>query len=309
MAGKRSLALAFNHLSNKHAIKIVTPTFIPPDSKDASHYSLMACPTLYPGNVVRGQLTADAGNSLPIRIAPFIAYYGNNDELCYHRGSLLILPPGAAQDFQWKIEELNGAPIAQFGLEVPRDSAPNGRLYLDYVDWSGTPTTVFGRPPASGKMWLRAWIDAFDQVGTRWPSAFHLSQNSGTGLFIQGSRDWQNYSVRAAIVSDPAKSFGLAARVQGLTRYYALILGPNQILRLIRNYDSLVVLTEAPYDWNWSQRYDFALQVVGTNITGSINGTELIRYRDSDSPLLDGGIALVCEEGLIMADEVRVSAE
>jgi hypothetical protein len=34
----------------------------------------------------------------------------------------------------------------------------------------------------------------------------------------------------------------------------------------------------------------------------------LIRYDDDKSALLDGGIALVCEEGLIMTDEVKVIA-
>ena len=76
--------------------------------------------------------------------------------------------------------------------------------------------------------WLRAWVNAVDHAGTRWASAFHLSQNHGTGLLIQGSRDWRNYTVQSAIMSDPAKSFGIAARVQGLSRYYALLLGPNQ---------------------------------------------------------------------------------
>jgi hypothetical protein len=145
-------------------------------------------------------------------------------------------------------------------------------------------------------------------VGTRWASAFHLSQDRGVGLFIQGSREWQNYAVQASIISDPAKSFGLAARIQGLTRYYALMLGPNQALRLVRNYDSVEVLAEVPYRWNWSQRYHFNLEVNGTMITGSMNESELIRYNDSDSALIDGGIALVCEEGLIMSDEVKVTA-
>jgi len=216
--------------------------------------------------------------------------------------------PAVAEHFQWQIEELNGAPILQFGLEVSSDSSASGRLYVDYIDWSGTPTTVFRRPDADGKMWLRAWINAVDHVGTGWASAFHLSQNRGTGLFIQGSRDWQNYAVEAAIVSDPVKSFGLAARVQGLTRYYALMLGPNQSLRLIRNYDGVQVLAEVPYHWSWSERYHFDLEVNATSITGSINGSELIRYDEPNAVLLDGGIALVCEEGLIMTDEVKVTA-
>jgi hypothetical protein len=34
----------------------------------------------------------------------------------------------------------------------------------------------------------------------------------------------------------------------------------------------------------------------------------LIRYEDDKYALLDGGVALVCEEGLIMANEVKVIA-
>jgi ADP-ribosylglycohydrolase len=305
---EHGLALDFKDLEHDRPVRIATPTFIPPDSKDASHYSLMACPTLYPGNLVHGRLIAGAENSAPVRVVPFIAYYAGNDELHYHQGPALTLTPAVAEHFQWQIEELNGAPILQFGLEVSSDSSASGRLYVDYIDWSGTPTTVFRRPDADGKMWLRAWINAVDHVEKHWASAFHLSQNRGTGLFIQGSRDWQNYAVEAAIVSDPVKSFGLAARVQGLTRYYALMLGPNQSLRLIRNYDAVQVLAEVPYRWSWSERYHFNLTVNATTITGSINGSELIRYDDPNAVLLDGGIALVCEEGLIMTDEVKVTA-
>jgi hypothetical protein len=250
----------------------------------------------------------DNSSALPSPRFEMLSYYGANDELYYHHGPALTLDPNAAQEFQWPIEDLTGAPIAQFGLEVSSDNAANGQLHIDYIDWSGTPSTVFRRPDNNGKMWLRAWINAVDHVGTRWASAFHLSQNRGTGLFIQGSRNWQNYSVQAAIVSDPAKSFGLAARVQGLTRYYALLLGANQVLRLVRNYDGVEVLAEVPYNWNWSQQYELNLEVNRTMMNGSINGTELIHYNDPDTALLDGGIALVCEEGLILTDEVKVTS-
>jgi hypothetical protein len=164
----------------------------------------MACPTLYPGNVVKGRLIADAKNSAPVQVTPFFAYYGEEDELQYLHGPAFVSNPGTARDFQWQIEDPKGAPIAQFGFEVDSESATNGRLYVDYIDWSGTPTVVFRRPDTDGKMWLRAWINAFGHLGTRWASPFHLSQDRGTGLFIQGSRDWQNYQVESAIVSDPA---------------------------------------------------------------------------------------------------------
>jgi ADP-ribosylglycohydrolase len=307
-SGQRSLALDFDRVEEKHPVRIATPTFIPPDSKLASHYSLMACPTLFSGQVVKGRLAAGRENSAPVRVAPFVAYYNGDDELTRHYGSPFALVPGAAEDFQWQIEDLGGVPIARFGFEIRSDHLAKGRIHVDYVDWSGTPTTVFRRPDIGGAMWRRAWINAVDHVGTRWASAFHLCQDRGTGLFIQGGRDWQDYTIQAAITADPAKSFGLAARVQGLARYYALMLGPNQALRLLRNYDLVVLLAEVPFTWNWHRRYHFNLQVVGNLISGSVDGNELIRYHDPDIALRDGGIALVCEEGLIMTDEVSVAA-
>ena len=78
-------------------------------------------------------------------------------------------------------------------------------------------------------------------------------------------------------------------------------------LRLLRNYDSVELLAEVPFTWHWHQRYDFTLRVLGTLVSGLLNGNELIRYNDSETPLRDGGIALICEEGLIMTDEVSVT--
>jgi hypothetical protein len=80
------------------------------------------------------------------------------------------------------------------------------------------------------------------------------------------------------------------------------------MLRLIRNYDGTETLAEVPYSWTWSEKYHFKLEVTGTRIIGLLNGIELIRYDDDKSLLLDGGIALVCEEGLIMTDTVAVTA-
>src|SRR6201997_5391907 len=177
-AAPRVLALDFNPSRQLPRIRIATPTFIPPDSKEASHYCLMACPTLYPGNIVTGRLVAAPENSAKVRVAPFVTYYGDNDELTPRHGPELTLEPDSVRHFQWKIDELHGSPIAQFGLEVA-SAAAVGRLYVDYIDWSGTPTTVFRRPPGDSKMWLRAWINAVDHVGTRWTSPFHLSQNRG----------------------------------------------------------------------------------------------------------------------------------
>jgi hypothetical protein len=156
-------------------------------------------------------------------------------------------------------------------------------------------------------MWHRAWINAFDNVGTQWPAAFHLSQGRGTGLFIQGSRDWNDYLVRTTITPVLARSFGLAARVQGLLRYYALLLGPDQRLQLIRSFDdSRQILAQRSFEWHWQHPYRMGLEVVGTNLIGFVNDEAVVRFQDGDYALKEGGVAFVCEEGLITSDENEV---
>ncbi|UCC52934.1 MAG: hypothetical protein JSV68_03015, partial [Anaerolineaceae bacterium] len=47
-------------------------------------------------------------------------------------------------------------------------------------------------------MWKKAWVDGFDSSERLidhddWPVPYRLIQNNGSGLLIQGTRDWQDY--------------------------------------------------------------------------------------------------------------------
>jgi ADP-ribosylglycohydrolase len=305
-SGRRSLAWEFHHLAKGNHARVSTPTFIPLDAKGVSHYTLMASPTLFPGQLVKTRLEAEAANSRFVQVSPFVAFYDGQDQLSRHYGPVSTIHPGECNEAEWLIEELDGAPIARFGFEVTSESCAKGTLYVDYVDWKGVPSTTFRRPTMDGSMWRRAWINAFDDVGTRWPAAFHLSQGRGTGLFIQGCRDWKDYVVQATITPLLAKSFGLAARVQGLLRYYALLLGPGQRLQLIRAFDATEILTEHSFEWQWERPYKIGLEVTGASLIGFVNDEELFRFQDADSPLKEGGVAFVCEEGLITSDQLEV---
>jgi hypothetical protein len=251
-------------------------------------------------------LEADTANSRSVQVSLFVAFYDGQDQQTRHYGPVFTIQPGQSHESEWSIEDLGGAPIARFGFELTSEWRAEGTLYIDYVSWKGTPTTTFRQPAMGGSMWRRAWINAFDNVGTRWPAAFHLSQGCGTGLLIQGSRDWQDYLVQATITPMLAKSFGLAARVQGLLRYYALLLGPGQRLQLVRSFDSTRILGEQYFEWQWGRPYKMGLQVEETNLVGFVNGEEVFRMQDVGSPLEGGGVAFVCEEGLITSDQLEV---
>ena len=113
--------------------------------------------------------------------------------------------------------------------------------------------------------------------------------------------------MRAAITLHLATAAGLAARVQGMQRYYALLLTRDGTARLVKALDGDTVLAECPFAWTFGATYDFALTVRGTHIEAAIDGQVLFAVEDADRPLTDGAVALVVEEGRIMCEAVAVA--
>jgi hypothetical protein len=183
------------------------------------------------------------------------------------------------------------------------DKRADGTLFVDYLTWDGIPDTTFA---ARGKASLQAWVNGAHSLESGSGGEFHLKQNEGRGLAIQGTREWVDYRASATLSAHLAKSFGLAARVQGMQRFYALLLCSDGIARLVKALDGDRVLAEAPFAWQLDIDYEFGLHVRGNHVHGSIDGQELFKVQDVERPLDGGGIALVCEEGNIKARSVRV---
>jgi ADP-ribosylglycohydrolase len=305
-SGKRSLAWQFNFPTALDRPRTFTPTFLSPLAKDIGQYALTLCPTLFSGQRVTTRWQADATNSTPVELSLFVTFYDGQDNLSDWYGPSIQLAPGESRTADWSIDDLDGAPIARFGFELRSAGPASGTLYLDYVDWKGAPNASFHRPAVGGEMWRHAWVNAFETVGYGPCGGFHLSQGRGTGLFIQGGRDWKDYFVQTTIVPRLAKIFGLAARVQGLTRYYALLFGPGQKLRLVRALDGIAVLAERPFPWIWERPYKLGLEVIDTALVAWVDEQEMFRLNDRDSLLNEGGVAFLCEEGLITSDELVV---
>jgi hypothetical protein len=131
-------------------------------------------------------------------------------------------------------------------------------------------------------------------------------QNHGTGVLIQGTQDWVNYRVSAPITVHLAKASGLAARVGGLRRYYALLLCDDGKARVVKALDGTTVLAETDFPWEVRRPYELSLNVTGNRIEASIDGMSLFDVKDEEHPLLGGGIGLICEEGCLSSDAVTV---
>jgi hypothetical protein len=310
-AGERSLAIHLHALATGRAGRVATPVFIP--SVEVARYftqrgyALLASPMLYPGQTVSAGLCAENANTLPVTINLYVQVYGEADALEVVRGPQQILAPGSRAQMTWTLPDMGGLPTAFVGIEARSDTHTNGTLYLDYLTWEGVPEVSFRRPALAGEMWRHAWVDGMDQYTHRWPESFRPAQNEGRGLLITGTREWTDYAVAATVRPHLVKHAGIAARVQGMRRFYALLLGADGKVRLIKALDGDKTLAEAVLDWHFGGDYKLRLTVQGQSIVGEVDGREVVRVVDEDRPLLGGGIALVIEEGRMSTDEVRVT--
>jgi len=297
--GKRCLLLR-----SEGNARFGTPTFIPPEAIDMPGYGLMASPTLYTGQKVRARLST----AKSAKVILYLRYYDANDRFEILYGPEYILPPGKSCEIEWTIPDLQGLPIAEIGVETPEA----GSFYLDYLTWEGTPQTIFTRPSGSElpwpgpKIWHKAWMDGVDQWEYRWKEAFRIIQNEGRGLISTGTREWTDYQVQAEITPILITSGGIAVRVQGMKRFYALMICKDGKLRLIKALDGDHVLAEIDFPWEEYKPYALKLQVEGNQLKGWVGNQKLIEVTDVGESLHGGGIALVVENGYMTAQVVEV---
>ncbi|MBN1535468.1 MAG: ADP-ribosylglycohydrolase family protein [Anaerolineales bacterium] len=305
--GSRSLALQFHSKEPDWFCAVSTQTFIPFSDLKQRTYELIASPTLYPGQTIKAEIEADPTNSSTIEGCLFIKYYGAKDTLQAFEGPMVSFNPGERCHFSWTIPDLNGLPIQAVGIKIHGNGEESGTLYLDYLTWSGTPHLRLTRPNVENSLWQRTWVDAVDYWEGSVSESFRLIQNEGIGMIIQGTREWNNYQVKASISSFMADSMGVAVSVQGLRRYYALLLCNDGKIRLVKTLGDNSVLKEVDFPLQFNVKYNLVLKVNGTHLQGWVDGNQLFDLVDNDQPLNGGAAALVVKEGILTCDEVEIS--
>jgi ADP-ribosylglycohydrolase len=305
-AGKHSLALRYDHVSPGCPVCARTSTFIPIDLGDMGHYELLASPSIYPGQTLQARVEADSNNAQSITCQLYISIYNGNDQLSRVYGPSIELEPAEEHVFSWAIPDQGGQPIAEVGFELSSTKRNDGTVYIDYLTWQGMPTVSLGRPADGGTMWQKAWVNGVDYIFHD-PETYRLVQNQGVGLIIQGTREWNDYRVETTIKPHMAKTAGIAARVQGMKRYYALLLADKNKVRLVKCLDGIKVLDEAEMAWELDHEYQLSLQVTSDKIEAWIDGKQIFAATDPDNVLTGGAVAMVVEEGRAAFGAVEVT--
>lgn len=314
-SGEGSLRIKGRDLAEGRPGLAGTPTFATKEQLGTKGYTIAASPTLYPGQTVRAAVSASEANQSWLDLCLCLRHFNAKDELALVAGQTIRLKPGEAGTLEWKIPDTGGWPIAEIGLLISSQGKSSDEVLVDFLTWDGAPTCTFRTPGDApkqswgaepvGRTWRQCWVNGLD-LFEWWDSAYRCTQNDGTGLAIIGCREWQEYTVSAKVSVHMAKAAGIAARVQGMRRWYGLLLLPGGNVQLVKEFDGRSVLAEASFDWSLDRDYELALMVVGSQIVGFIDGQKVISFIDSGTLLDGGGVAFVVEEGRLMSDEMTV---
>lgn len=126
-----------------------------------------------------------------------------------------------------------------------------------------------------------------------------MANGAGIGLIAQCARDWKDYGVAASIDLLVAQSWGLAARVQGRERYYALMFDRDDggRFRLVRwRRPTIPRCRRLPVEFH--RAYDLKLKVEGLELRAWIDGRLIFRVQEpADGAVDGGGIGLIVDSG------------
>ena len=300
--------------AGSQSVEVMTDTFTPREVLQVDrNYEIMASPLVYPGQRIRAELCAAESNTAVSLVSLRIKAYDETDALMTHDGCPVQLNPGQQANFEWTIPEtLQNCPIQQIGIAISTavgHTDPQGSVFLHSMRWDGVPRMNLkrpGNPRNAQSFWHRAWVSSVDKVHTDMGPSFFIAQDRGEGLLSQGTRDWVDYEVMVSnFVVNFGGPMGVATRVQGLNRYYALMLTKGKRLALVKAADSArVELASMPFAWEEDRRYELRLVVKGNTISGQIGQ---VRLAAVDDDYAGGAVGLVVTAGSLSADSITIS--
>ena len=305
--GQRSRC-KFQGLARGRSAAAMTPMFTPPNVAEMRTYDLQASPQTLSGPERSRRVDRRQGQHGAVRESIRIKVYGRDDQLFRFDGPVASLTPARAE-IEWTIPDLDGQPIQKIGLALAAPDATGGWnvVWLDSLRMDGAPQCEASSTQGAQRFWRQAWVNNVSFFSKNFASAFRISQDRGSGLIICGTREWTDYRVSSAMTVHLGPSAGLAARVQGLRRYYAILLESKDRVRLVKvRDDERTILAEAAFAWSLEKAYDFSMEVRGREIVARVDGVGL-KASDDAAPFEDGGIGLIIAEGSASTDLVEVA--
>jgi hypothetical protein len=303
-----ALALDFQALAPGREAAATTPVFTPPDVLKMRTYDLMASPRIHAGQTLRATVSASPQNSGTVEAKLRIRHYDAEDKLAaIDMPTGKLLSPGETATLEWRLPETGYQPIAEVGLVLNApDGRANGRVLMDTLSWDGCPDVTFRRPQGAGDFWRRAWVSNVHFFSKHFPQDIRISQNRGSGLILQGTRDWTDYAIEADLMLHLGDFGGLVLRAEGQRRYYAARLTRGGELQIVVRRDEIEnVLASAKLDVSFETAFTMVASAKGDQITARV-GDVTIEARDVT--FTGGAAGMEIHEGALSSTRIRIRA-
>ena len=323
--GTRALEIKFDRVAPGVFSEALVDVFFPQEVHELTgkarerffqSYNIISSPLLYSGQTIESEINFASSSDKPINVKCFINMFGKDDEYERINSEEIILYPGKSHNLKWKIPSTEGNPITQVGFSIESEEANSGSLLINYLTFTGEPNCSFYKPKHIGEhkrgvktskavMWKSSWVNAVDkwEVGAR---TFRITKDSGRGIIITGNEAWKNYTVSADIAVQRLNTGGLAVRVQGLNRYYGLVINSSNKLQLIKVINEVNVLKEIEFNLEYFKNYKLSLKIKDNVLSAYLENKLVLEYEDKNNLLDSGAMGLIVEDGTLVTDEIVV---
>ena len=323
--GTRALEIKFDRVAPGVFSEALVDVFFPQEVHELTgkarerffqSYNIISSPLLYSGQTIESEINFASSSDKPINVRCFINMFGKDDEYERINSEEIILYPGKSNKLKWQIPSTEGNPITQVGFSIESEEANSGSLLINYLTFTGEPDCSFYKPKHIGEhkrgvktskavMWKSSWVNAVDkwEVGAR---TFRITKDSGRGIIITGNEAWKNYTVSADIAVQRLNTGGLAVRVQGLNRYYGLVINSSNKLQLIKVINEVNVLKEIEFNLEYFKNYKLSLKIKDNVLSAYLENKLVLEYEDKNNLLDSGAMGLIVEDGTLVTDEIVV---
>jgi ADP-ribosylglycohydrolase len=306
--GRQMLSLRYPPLAPGRHASVTTQTFTPPEIVDMRSYDLMATPLIYPGQRLQADVIAPASNTASLNVQLCYRVYDENNCLTPCYGETQQLLPGDTATLSLVIPDCKGQPIGEVGVTLS-SHAPFacGQLLIDSMRWDGAPKLTLRKPKGENNFWWRAWVNGVDLFSRHYPASFRISKEYEEGLIIHGTRQWTDYRVRSEITLHLGEYGGLAFRVQGMRRYYAvrvLRTGHAQLIR-VRD-DTTGILAETVLQDVFERPLTFDITLKDQSLTATVDGKLLCAEDNAPGAFCNGGVGLLICAGALSTDAIHI---
>lgn len=276
-------------------------TFLEKDEKQ--NRETVACPTLYQTQKIKYSCMAYRGD---IVVTPYVDYVGTDDLIRSIEGPSVVVH-GENEEHQWVVPEVGGMPICRFGFKAEG----HGLLVISKTDWNNTPAYIGFHGILMRDMWDSNpfWAKSFVSSAKFSPNLNHtfcITHDEDNGLATIGTSDFTDYSVTATVTISLHENAGLVARSCGHRRYYAAILGGEDVFSIIMRKDRDVkVLASAKVDYRMYESSPMSIKVQRNRISASFSGIEL---EAEDDTYRNGAAGFVVSVGTMFIDDFCIEA-